>query len=61
MENNYGWIELVFFYGVAFAFIGWQYFSVSRELKRTRAKRLAEEARAQETDEEPSQKSRDKT
>jgi len=42
--NNFGWIELVFFYGVALAFIAWQYISVSRTLEKTRAERLAREA-----------------
>ncbi|MEM6909226.1 MAG: hypothetical protein AAF494_11150 [Pseudomonadota bacterium] len=43
---NLGWIELVFFYGFAIGFAVWQYWKTDRELKRTRAKRLEEEAKA---------------
>ncbi|MEM8726784.1 MAG: hypothetical protein AAGE86_14810 [Pseudomonadota bacterium] len=41
---NYGWIELVFFYGFAISFGLWQVWKTDRELKRTRAKRAEEEA-----------------
>lgn len=42
---NFGWIELVFFYGVAIGFGVWQVMRTDRELKRTRAEREAREAR----------------
>jgi len=42
--NNFGWIELVFFYGIAIGFGIWQYVSVSRTLEKTRAERRAREA-----------------
>ncbi|MEO0463522.1 MAG: hypothetical protein AAF127_10345 [Pseudomonadota bacterium] len=49
MGPIFGWIELIFFYGVALTFIGWQYWSVSRTLEKTRAERIArEEAEAAE-------------
>ncbi|MEE4153772.1 MAG: hypothetical protein V2I27_06405 [Erythrobacter sp.] len=54
--NNFGWIELVFFYGIAIGFGLWQYFSVSRTLEKTRAERRAreaEEAAAAKRDAEP--------
>ena len=52
--NNFGWIELVFFYGIAIGFGLWQYVSVSRTLEKTRAERRArEEAEAAKRDEEP--------
>lgn len=41
---NYGWIELVFFYGTALAFLGWQWVSMDRKLKKARAEREAKEA-----------------
>jgi hypothetical protein len=42
--GNYGWIELVLFYGIAIGFGLWQYFSMDRKLKRTRAEKAAKEA-----------------
>lgn len=42
--GNYGWIELVLFYGIAISFGLWQYFSMDRKLKRTRAEKAAKEA-----------------
>jgi hypothetical protein len=44
MEQNFGWIELVFFYGIAIGFGVWQYVSMDRKLKRTRAEKAAKEA-----------------
>jgi hypothetical protein len=41
---KYGWIELVFFYGTALAFLGWQWLSADRALKKARAEREAKEA-----------------
>ncbi|MEE4206150.1 MAG: hypothetical protein V2I39_07655 [Erythrobacter sp.] len=41
---NFGWIELVFFYGLAIGFGVWQVVKTDRELKRTRAEREAREA-----------------
>ena len=44
MEGNFGWIELVFFYGLAISFGLWQYWSVSRDLKRTKEEKAKAEA-----------------
>lgn len=44
MAQNYGWIELVLFYGIAVGFGLWQYFSMDRMLKRTRAEKAAKQA-----------------
>lgn len=41
---NFGWIEIVLFYGVAIAFCVWQYVAMDRKLKKTRAEREAKEA-----------------
>ncbi len=43
-SHNFGWIEIVFFYGIALGFAGWQYWSVSKSLEEDRAKRRAKEA-----------------
>lgn len=42
--GSMGWIELVLFYGVAIGFGLWQYFSMDRKLKRTRAEKAARKA-----------------
>jgi len=47
---NFGWIELVFFYGLAIGFGIWQVIKTDRELKRTRAEREAREAAEREKD-----------
>jgi len=44
MFSNFGWIELIFFYGIAIGFGLWQYFKMDRELKVMRAEREAREA-----------------
>lgn len=41
---NFGWIEIGLFYGVAVGFGVWQYVSMDRKLKQTRAEREAKEA-----------------
>ncbi|GMN02965.1 hypothetical protein [Erythrobacter sp. MTPC3] len=46
MGDNYGWLEIVFFYGFALSFALWQYWSVSRDLKRTKEERARAEAEA---------------
>jgi hypothetical protein len=51
---NYGWIELVFFYGVAIGFAAWQWLKMDRMLKQTRAERAAKEA-AERDDTPPAQ------
>lgn len=43
-SGNYGWIELVLFYGIAIGFAAWQYFKMDRMLKKTRAEKAAREA-----------------
>lgn len=42
--GNFGWIELVFFYGIAIGFGVWQWVKMDRMLKRTRAERAAKQA-----------------
>ncbi|SHN51697.1 hypothetical protein SAMN02745193_00701 [Erythrobacter sanguineus] len=42
--GDMGWIEIVLFYGVAIGFGVWQYVSMDRKLKKTRAERAAKEA-----------------
>lgn len=49
---NFGWIEIVLFYGFAVGFAAWQYWKTDKQLKATRAKRLEEEARAKAEDDE---------
>jgi|GEM_PF-714800 len=42
--GNYGWIELVVFYGIAVGFGVWQWVKMDRMLKKTRAEKAAKEA-----------------
>lgn len=42
--ENYGWIELVFFYGIALGFGLWQWLKMRRELKQSREAKAAKEA-----------------
>lgn len=46
----FGWIELVFFYGIAVGFGLWQYLKMQRELKEHRREREEAEAKAEEGD-----------
>lgn len=41
----FGWIEIIFFYGIAIGFGIWQVWKTDKELKKTRAERLEREAR----------------
>lgn len=43
-SGNFGWIEIVLFYGGAIGFGVWQFVSMDRKLKKTRAEREAKEA-----------------
>lgn len=43
-SGNFGWIELVLFYGIAIGFGVWQWVSMHRLLKKTRAHKAAKEA-----------------
>ncbi|MEQ5788919.1 hypothetical protein J3454_13555 [Erythrobacter sp. NFXS35] len=43
-SGNFGWIELVFFYGIAIGIGVWQWVKMDRMLKKTRAERAAKEA-----------------
>ena len=45
---NYGWIEIVLFYGGAIAFGVWQWLKMDRMLKKTRAEKAAKEAAERE-------------
>lgn len=42
--GEYGWIELVLFYGIAIGFGVWQWIKMDRMLKKTRAEKAAKEA-----------------
>lgn len=53
MGDNFGWLEIVFFYGFALSFALWQYWSVSRDLKRTKEERARAEAEAAVADAAP--------
>ncbi len=47
MENftqNFGWLELVFFYGIALGVCYWQWAKMRREVREMRAEREAKEA-----------------
>lgn len=41
--GNYGWIELVVFYGIAVGIGVWQWVKMDRMLKKTRAQKAAQE------------------
>lgn len=43
-SGNYGWIEIVLFYGIAIGFGAWQFWKMDRMLKKTRAEKAAKEA-----------------
>ena len=47
--GNYGWIELVLFYGIAVGFGVWQWVSMDRLLKKTRAEKAAKDAAEQDS------------
>lgn len=40
---NFGWIEIVLFYGIAIGFGVWQWLKMDRMLKRSRADKAARE------------------
>ena len=42
--SDFGWIELVLFYGIAVGFGLWQWVKMDRMLKKTRAEKAAKEA-----------------
>jgi len=43
-----GWVELVLFYGLAIGFGVWQFWSMDRKLKKTRAEKAARDAAARD-------------
>ncbi|MCZ8370615.1 MAG: hypothetical protein O9293_11730 [Porphyrobacter sp.] len=45
---NYGWIEIVLFYGGAISFGLWQFWKMDRMLKKTRAEKAAKDATERE-------------
>lgn len=49
-SGNYGWIEIALFYGIAIGFGVWQFWSMDRKLKQSRAERAAREAAEQDGD-----------
>jgi hypothetical protein len=51
-SSNFGWIEIVLFYGFAIGFGAWQWLKMDRMLKKTRAERAAKEAAKREDDSE---------
>ena len=51
--GNYGWIEIVLFYGLGLGICIWQYLKMDRELKQAKAERAEKQAQADnELDEE---------
>jgi hypothetical protein len=48
--GNFGWIEIVIFYGLAIGFGAWQWVAMDRKLKKTRAEKAAKEAAEREGD-----------
>lgn len=46
--ENFGWIEMVFFYGLAIGFGVWQWIKTDRLLKKTRAENAAKDAALKE-------------
>lgn len=42
--GNFGWIEIVLFYGLGLGICIWQYLKMDRELKQAKAERAAKEA-----------------
>lgn len=42
--GSMGWIEIVLFYGIAIGFGVWQWVSMDRKLKQTRAEKAARDA-----------------
>ena len=56
--TSFGWIELIFFYGIAIGFGLWQALKMRREVREMRAEREAREAQeAQEAQDTPKPKS----
>ena len=47
-SGTFGWIELVFFYGIAIGFGVWQWVKMDRMLKKTRAEKAAKKAAERE-------------
>ena len=43
MEGNFGWIELVFFYGIAISFGLYQWWKMDRDLKQIRKEKAEAE------------------
>ena len=43
MEGNFGWIEIVVFYGVAIGFGAWQWCKMDRDLKQSRKEKSEDE------------------
>lgn len=52
-SGTFGWIELVLFYGIAIGFGVWQWLSMDRLLKKTRAEKAAKEAAERQGDPPP--------
>ena len=48
--ENFAWIELVFFYGIAMGFGLWQWLKMKRELRESRERKAAEEAAKNESE-----------
>ena len=51
VSQNFGWIELVFFYGIAISVCFWQWWKMRREVREMRAEREAREAEEREASE----------
>ena len=57
--EHFGWIEIVFTAVVALGFAGWQYWSVSREIRRDKEEKEREEAHKKLVEERKRQKALD--
>jgi CHASE3 domain sensor protein len=44
ITNNFGWLEIAFFYGIAIGVCYWQWAKMRREVREMRAEREAREA-----------------
>lgn len=57
--DNFGWLEIVFFYSIAVGVGVWQWWKMRREVAQMRAEREAKEALEREAEEAARQESDD--
>jgi len=48
ITDNFGWLEIAFFYSIAIGVCFWQWWKMRREVREMRAEREAKEAREAE-------------